>query len=318
MITILTGDNNHKIGNHVKELVEKLEPAWRDCNYHRFPADALDKAMNCALTLPFGNVDSGKLVVVEDCNFKQLQLEKPELESLSNIPPKTELVLVASSIDKRLKIVKSLLTVARLIEFNTPPPWQTGEIASSLQAEAKAIGLPLSTEVRDYLAEAIGNDTARAEKELQKLAVYASGNKLTLAEVRSLVPEQTQSSLQLADAIRRGQTSRVQTLLKDLENQATSPPLVICRTLQTQFRTWLWVKAAIASGIKQDSLLASSCQIANPKRVYYLKQDVAAIPLKSLSEASSALLNLEVALKSSYSSLTVLCCLLDITRLFTR
>jgi len=318
MITILAGDDNYKIQEKVKKLSAKLEPSWKVCNYHRFAGEELEKAINCALTPAFGS-SGNKLVLVEDCNFKQLQLDKSDLEALLKIPPKTDLVIIANSVDRRLKIVKSLLAIAKLIEFNKFLPWKTDEIANSMRSAAKARGLSLTSEVSDYLALAIGNDTARAYSELEKLAIYAGrdNKKLTLALVQALVPEQTQSSLQLADAVRRGQTARVLSLLKDLETQA-NPPLVICRTLQTQFRTWLWVKAALASGIKQDSQIATSCQIANPNRVYYLRQDVAAISLKSLSQALTALLELEIALKNSYSNLVVLCCLLDITRLFTR
>jgi DNA polymerase-3 subunit delta len=51
-------------------------------------------------------------------------------------------------------------------------------------------------------------------------------------------------------------------------------PLAICATLIAQFRTWLWVKAAIVGGVKQDAEIARICQIANPKRVYFLDLEV--------------------------------------------
>ncbi len=317
MITVLVGDDERRINNSIAKFSEKLDLQWKSCNYHRFPFAELDSAATCALSLPFGT-GASKLVVVEGCNFNQLdESAKGSLEMLPMIPTDTHLVLVAKSLDKRLKVVKSLLATARVIECNLILPWRTDEIARSIQSQARNLGLNLGTDAVTYLAEAIGNDTARAESELKKLATYAGGQKLTLKEVYDLVPEQTQSSLQLADAIRNGDVEQVRSLLTELSNRA-EPPLIICRTLQTQFRTWLWVKTTIASGIRQDWEIAKVCQINNPKRVYFLKNDVAAMSIKSIARAISRLLDLELALKQGYSYLLMLTRLLEIALLFER
>lgn len=193
------------------------------------------------------------------------------LSLLPQIPDFSHLVFIAPSFDKRLKVSKLLISHSNLLEFMLIPPWRTDLIAQSISSQAKSLKLLLDTNTVDYLAQAIGNDLTRAESELQKLAIYGEGRRLTNAEVQALVPSQTQNSLQLAEAIRENNPRKAMTLLDELLLRAEFP-LVICATLSTQFRTWLWVKAAIVSGVKLDNEIAKVCQIANPKRVYFLKK----------------------------------------------
>jgi DNA polymerase-3 subunit delta len=133
--------------------------------------------------------------------------------------------------------------------------------------------------------------------------------------VRSLVPSTTQNSLQLAVALRENNSKRAVYLLFDLLAIETFP-LAICATLIAQFRTWLWVKAAIVGGVKQDAEIARICQIANPKRVYFLKKEVAAASLTSLSSAVSLLLDLEGSLKLGRKGDSMLPAILAIAQLF--
>ncbi|MDF5725880.1 MAG: DNA polymerase III subunit delta, partial [Rhizonema sp. PD37] len=167
----------------------------------------------------------------------------------------------------------------------------------------------------EYLALAIGNDSARAESELQKLAIYGSDRRLTNTEVQALVLSQTQNSLQLAQAMRENNPRKAMTLLDELLENAEFP-LVICATLSTQFRTWLWVKAASANGVKLDNEIAKVCQITNPKRVYFLLKEVAAISIKALVQAVTFLQELEVSLKRGAGADSMLPAILAIARLF--
>ena len=91
-------------------------------------------------------------------------------------------------------------------------------------------------------------------------------------------------------------------------------PLVIVSTLITQFRTWLWVKAALLKGIQSHTELASLAQVGNPKRMYYLCDEVKAISLRSLCIALTQLLDLEVALKSGHKAERMLPVLLSIVQ----
>lgn len=114
------------------------------------------------------------------------------------MPEFTILVFVATNVDKRLKIYKHIVKYAKLFEFLLIPPWRTDLIQKAIAIQAKKIKLVLSKDAVEYLAEAIGNNMTCAASELRKLYIYANGRQLELAEVKELVPCQTQNSLQLA------------------------------------------------------------------------------------------------------------------------
>ncbi|MBD2612588.1 DNA polymerase III subunit gamma/tau [Nostoc punctiforme FACHB-252] len=206
------------------------------------------------------------------------------------------------------------------------------EALTAIATQAKKIKLVLSKDAVEYLAEAIGNDMTRAATELCKLCIYGNGKQLELAEVKELVPCQTQNSLQLASAIRQGESNQVLHLLDDLLSRS-EPLMVIVATLLTQFRTWLWVKSAMSAtgyayvfGVKKDSELAQLCSISNPNRIYYLRQEVANTSINALAKAVTMMLNLEMSIKRGTdsgavashraSSKDLLLIILSVSRLF--
>ena len=317
-ILLWVGENDYGIAQQLEALKRKLQPDWIAFNYHAFSPFALTDALAAARTPPV--MDKCKVIVVKTCNFSQVmqfgERQWEALQSIDQFPNSTTFVFIAASIDRRLKIVKHLLKSATLKEFPLISPWRTDLIAGVIAAQAKAMQISLDRECVNYLAEAIGNDQTRAAAELKKLQVYAQGKRLTLAAVQALVPCRTQTSLQLAEAIRKGDAARTLNLLDALLTQAELP-IVILSTLTTQFRTWLWVKSAIADATRRkDAEIAQLCGIGNPNRLYYLRKEVAAPSLKALGQAVTQLFELEVALKQGAGAAALMPGLLAISRLF--
>ncbi|BAZ03009.1 DNA polymerase III subunit delta (plasmid) [Tolypothrix tenuis PCC 7101] len=300
MIVLLTGDDQHAIQEQLNQYKAEIDSQWLTLCYHRFPADRLDQAISVARTRSL--TGGKKLVIVENCHLKQWgDTELETLQQLVQVPEFTILVFVATNVDKRLKIYKHLVKYAKLFEFPLIPPWRTDLIEKAITTQAKKIKLVLLKNAVEYLAQAIGNDMTRAATELRKLYLYGNGRQLELAEVKQLVPCQTQNSLQLASAIRQGESNQVLHLLDDLLSRS-EPLLVIVATLLTQFRTWLWVKSAIISGVKKDSELAQLCNISNPNRIYYLRQEVANTTINTLAKAVTMMLDLEMSIKQGVDS----------------
>jgi DNA polymerase-3 subunit delta len=151
--------------------------------------------------------------------------------------------------------------------------------------------------------------------ELEKLAIYTDGERITKEAAKALVPATTASSFQLAEALLRGQSLVVIKVLDELLSRAEFP-LAIIATVQTQFKTWLWVKATINfDQQRSDSEIASMCGISSPKRLYFLKQEVKEVSANSLSRALSILFDLEIALKTGDKPDSMLPALLRITQL---
>lgn len=309
-IIVLVGDDRQAITDRITFYKSKLNPNWFAFNFHRFDDNNLSEAIDCALSVPIA--DKYKIVVVDNCKFDSLS--ESVIELIPKIPDSTYLVLVTSSIDRRLKTVKLLLKHARLEEFFLIPPWRTNDITNSIARQVHQLKLSLSASSIDYLTTAIGNDTSRSTAELNKLAIYASSNKLTPEAVRTLIPSTTQTSLQLADAVRLGTPRLVVQLLQELLERGEYP-LVIVSTLISQFRTWLIVAEAVEQGINSKEEIARLAKVNNPNRVYYLRQEVTNLSKISLSVAYSKLFELEVGLKNGAKTDTILTTLLSIVRL---
>lgn len=323
MIVLLTGDDQFAIRQKLAQYKVELDPQWLEFCYHRFPASALEQAISAART---PSLSGGKrLVVVEDCNLKQwgdAQLES--LQQLVQVPDSTTLVFMATNVDKRLKIYKHLIKYCQYFELSLIPPWRTDLIEDAISkataelnaTQVKRMKLRLPKDVIEYLAEAIGNDMTRAASELHKLAIYTNGQPVGLAEVQSLIPCQTQSNLQLAEAVRNGESEVVVRLIDELLARS-EPMLVMVATLLTQFRTWLWVKSALASGIQNNTEIAQLCNVGNPNRLYYLRQEVATMPLRTLIQAVTKLVDLEMSIKQgAVQANAIMPSLLAIARLF--
>lgn len=313
MISILIGNDTYAIERDVENFKTQTHPLWRDFNIHRFDASSLDAALSAAASVPFGG--GNKLIVVENCDFKQFgEMGLELLQILPQLPATTHLVFTAAVIDKRLKVVKHLLQFGNLKEFTLIPPWRTDLIESAIAITAKQKNLSIARDAVSYLAVAIGNDSARRVSELEKLAIYAAGARITKEAAKILVPATTANCFQLAEALLKGQAVAAIKVLDELLSRAEFP-LAIIATLQTQFKTWLWVKATLNSGQRSDSEIASMCGISNPKRLYFLKQEVNEVSANSLSRSLSILFDLEIALKTGDKPDSMLPALLSITQL---
>lgn len=331
MIHILTGNDRHAIKQYIgylTKLITKTDPWLQRLNVHHYGMNQLEDAINTAITLPFGN--GGKLVVVENCEFRQFGDRDWELlQILESLPKNHHLVFQALTIDKRLKVSKYLLSLIQeqrlenkwhkelrklqapnsisktsgfVKEFNLIPPWRTDLIENYIATVAEKYSwkypqLRLTKLAIKYLAEAIGNDTEAIASNLQKLYCATTYSEFTLKEIKQLVPNNNGTALELADALRRCQTKEIARLLDNLLSKAEHP-LKILATLSTQFKNWLWVKAAIASGLNDNAEIAKTCAIGNPKRLYFLRDEVKNVSLEFLTHARTKLLDLEILVKN--------------------
>ena len=312
MIYILVGDDNYSIEGEIKLHKGEIPYPWCSLNFSRFSSDNLAEGLIYARSVALGS--DKKVAVIENCNFRQFGNEGFELlQCLPHLPASTTLIFTAATIDRRLKVSKFLLKHGQVKEFSLIPPWRLDLIAASIKSQAKQLKLQLSQDAISYLTEAIGNNTARAEKELEKLTVYANGDTITKKQVEKLVACTTQTSLQLAEAIKQKRVDEVAKLLEELLAYSQHP-LAIIATLTTQFRTWLWVKVAIEGG-KSNSEIVQLCKIGNPKRLHYLRQEVADTSCDLLLKSLSMLCDLESRFKQGADSSSLLPGLLRIMQL---
>ncbi len=298
------GEDDYRLSQAIRMLRQRVvDPAWESFNYDKLSGDApepIRQAFNQALTPPFGLGE--RLVWLADTSLAQRCPDDllGELErTLQNLPASSHLLFTSrSKPDGRLKSTKTLQKHTSVQEFSPIPPWKTDELLRQVQQLAKEAQVSLSPDAAERLVEAVGNDSRRAAMELQKLSLYADGRRpaIEAAEISRLVTASAHNSLQLADAIREGNSSRALGLVAELllQNEA---PLRICATLTGQFRTWAWVKLLLESGERDEKAIAQAAEVNNPKQIYFLRKKVERHSAETLLQALPILLKLEIALK---------------------
>ncbi|WP_392407991.1 DNA polymerase III subunit delta [Chlorogloeopsis fritschii PCC 9212] len=313
-IYIYWGEDDFAIEKAVTALRDRiLNPSWTTFNYTAFPpeqSDATIAGLNQAMTPPFGA--GGRLVWLVNSTLCQHCPENVLSELTRTLPiiPEESFLLLTSRTkpDERLKSTKLLKKFAvEFREFPLIPPWKTELLLQSVQQAAQFVGVKLTPGAAQMLAEAVGNDTRLLYNELEKILLYADGNNKPqdTDTVAQLVRNTSQNSLQLAAAIKTGDTAKALAILADLIN-ACEPSLRIVATLIGQFRTWLWVKIMMESGEKNPQAIAQAAEVSNPKRIYFLQQEVKYLSVEQLIACLPLLLELEVSLKQGATEILTL------------
>ncbi len=302
-VILYWGDDDFAIAKAVSALQQStIDPAWMSFNYEKISPDREDAAiaaLDSAMTPPFGM--GKRLVWLADTTLMQQCSEGllAELErTLPQIPATTILLLTSKNKpDGRLKSTKTIQKYANVQEFGLIPPWKTEELSQRVQIVAKELGLKLTSDAIQLLAEAVGNNTRQLYLELDKLQLLAGeGKQIDRAMVASLVTANTQNSLQLATAIRLGDVGTALQLITELIDR-NEPALKIVATLVGQFRTWLWVKMLLDAGEKDDRVIATAAGLGNPKRLFFIKQELQSTTTDRLAASLPKLLDLEFNLK---------------------
>jgi len=298
------GDDDYQISQAVKKLINTyVDLMWRDFNYIKINAtgdlEVMD-GLNQAVTSPFGM--GGRLTWLADTTIAQRCSDSLliELERTFNYLPVDSYILFTASNkpDGRAKSTKLIQKYAKVLEFSLIPSWKPDAIAQLVRQAAAEIDLKITSDGVDLLVDAIGNDTRRLTMELQKLQLshYGKTKPISAKEIDALVQVSAHNSLQLATAIRTANISQSLSLLGELIRN-NEVGLRICATLVGQFRTWLLIKLMQESGERDDKTIAEAAEISNPKRIYFLKQEVQGLNSQKLMRSLSILLRLEADLK---------------------
>ena len=275
---------------------------WASFNYDVMPPTLVNgaiAALNQAMTPPFGA--GQRLVWLQDTPLGQRCPEEVlrEFERTLPILPATTVLLLSSENkpDGRSKFYKLFKQYGEIKEFATIPPWKTDLLRQQVETVAETRGMRLTSPAVDLLVEAVGNDTRQLHLELEKLALYWDRpDPIPPQVVTDLVTVSTQSSLKLAAAIKQGDSPQALQVVEELLHR-NEPALRIVATLVSQFRLWLWVQVMAAAGVHNEAEVAAAAELANPKRLYFLRQELRGVSLNQLQRTLPLLLQLEADLK---------------------
>ncbi len=298
------GEDSFAIAQAVKALQKKvLDSDWESFNVDKISPDHPDsviQGLNQAMTPPFGAGD--RFVWLIDTTLAQRCSESLLAELERTLPSilKTTTLLFTSpgKPDGRLKSTKLLQKYASIQEFSPIPPWKTDLLIRQVQTIAQELGVKLTADSAEFLAEAVGNNTRQLYSDLEKIRLLGGDSKkpLSVNEIAPLITASTQNSLQLVAAILEGKTDRALELVTDLLRQ-NEPALKIVMTLIGQFRQRLWIKVMLESGERDDRAIAQAAELNNPKKLYFLQKELARISVNQLQQTLPLLLELEFSLK---------------------
>ena len=102
---------------------------------------------------------------------------------LKDPAPFSTLLIEAERLDKRKKVFKALSSAALIVELIIG----SADISALAAQMARELGAQIAPEAAAELADAVNGEPAKLRLELEKLALYASGRKITVADVDALV-----------------------------------------------------------------------------------------------------------------------------------
>ena len=307
------GEDEFTLQKAVTSLRDRiLDPQWSSFNYSQLAPEqpnAVIEALDQVMTPPFGS--GSRLIWLVNTTICQHCGEDvlTELKRTLPVVPDTSVLLLTcrSKPDGRLKSTQLLQNYASFEEFSLISPWETKQLLQQVQKAAASVGVKLTQRSVELVVESVGNDTRQLYSEMEKLLLYAGDNRqpLDVDVVAELVRGNNQNSLQLAAAIRSGDVSKALLLVAQLIDR-NEPGLKIVATLIGQFRTWLWVKLMMNDGERSDRAIALAAEVSNPKRIYFLQQEVKQLSLGQLVSTLPLLLELEVSLKQGREQMSTL------------
>ena len=307
------GEDEFTLQKAVTSLRDRiLDPQWSSFNYSQLAPEqpnAVIEALDQVMTPPFGS--GSRLIWLVNTTICQHCGEDvlTELKRTLPVVPDTSVLLLTcrSKPDARLKSTQLLQNYASFEEFSLISPWETKQLLQQVQKAAASVGVKLTQRSVELVVESVGNDTRQLYSEMEKLLLYARDNRqpLDVDVVAELVRGNNQNSLQLAAAIRAGDVSKALLLVAQLIDR-NEPGLKIVATLIGQFRTWLWVRLMMNDGERSDRAIALAAEVSNPKRIYFLQQEVKQLSLGQLVSTLPLLLELEVSLKQGREQMSTL------------
>jgi DNA polymerase-3 subunit delta len=194
-----------------------VPPAMRGFNYDIIEGKPVAaRIVAAAQTLPM--MAPRRLVYVRDVAAMPAD-QAPELIAYLGRPnPSTVLVMVASKLDKRLKLFAHAQKAGILHVLEAPRQAQ-----GFIRAEADARGVRLEPRAVDRLADAVGADLSRLALVVDQLAVFAGDRPVTVADVDELVADTRERTVfELTDAIGAGDARAALAAVASLADQRDS------------------------------------------------------------------------------------------------
>src|SRR5579871_1226452 len=229
---VLLGEDIYLREMSRKRIVDAAIPeAMREWAIARVSArdTGWDEILGRAQMLPM--LAPQQLLIVDDSEFVEKLGEKNRDEILGALgqylespAPFTTLLIEVNALDRRQKFFKLLDEKAEIVTLEL-----SGESAATLAVQmAKDLGADIDREAATLVAQSLNDEPARIRMEIDKLATYASGRKITTDDVRALVVAARRNTVwQLTEMLASGNRNAALAFLNNLLREGEQPAGII-------------------------------------------------------------------------------------------
>ena len=226
-IVLLGADSYLRDMSREKLIAAHVPEGMRDWAHHPFSASDTEwgAVLERAQTLPM--LAPHQVIVISDAEAWQ-EMSGDSLEAfksyLDDPAPFSLLVFEAVELDRRRSFYKCLAEKALLVDLHVDPD-AAAELAAGI---AKELGAEIGGDGAALLVDISNGDLSRVRIELEKLAAYAAGRKITTADIEALVIAAKKYSVwQLADMLAEQRRDAAFNFLDSLLRESEQPIAII-------------------------------------------------------------------------------------------
>ena len=314
-VYLIYGEEKMLVRRQAERLMDHFAQPFPDFNLQKFPAEATADEVHTAVeALPF--MSERKCVAVADLDFTALSAAEAAKfrEIVESVPETTVLLFWYPTLEFETKKAgkwKTFLSktgkIAELLELSHKTQ---AELEKYLCAGAAKRGCKLDRREAAQVIRYAGNDLQVLQNELEKLCAFSletSDGTITAAMVEKLTTRNMETTVfLLSNAIVSGQFEKAFGLL-DLLFYQNEEPTAIVSVLASSFVDLYRVRAAVQGG--KPSSYPATYDAGYKGREFRLRnaeRDVRGLSTETLRACLNALLEADVALKSSRTNNRVL------------
>ncbi|WP_336822594.1 DNA polymerase III subunit delta [Sporosarcina sp. USHLN248] len=303
-VYLLTGLEQHLLDTTIKRLIKAID-GIEESSVIRFDMTEtpIESVIEEADTLPF--LEDRKFIIAQNASFLKAPDKKEKIEQntalldkwLDHPSPTAIVVFLApyEKLDKRLKITKSMMKKAVVVEANR---LEGKDLTTWVQQECSANGVKISGETAQYLVDMAGNDLLMLSAEVSKIAMYMDGQgEVTKDIVELLVPRTPEMDVfRLTEAYMRGDVRRTVSIYHDLLRNGEEP-IMLTSLIAGQIRLMIHVTSLTKKGYQQQQI-AKTLNV-HPYRVKLIMENRQVPPMDRLLLILEKLAAIDYKLKTT-------------------
>lgn len=221
---IIVGDDAYIRDREIAKIKDKyLSAGEEELNYSVYKADEATGVMDSLGTIPF--LADNRVILVKEAEELTDEFTETLLKYLESPTETNVLILSCDAAYKKKKSYKQLAKALTVIEAQKPDVNTVkGWIRKFFQKE----NIQIDAAAVELISELRGNDTIAVKSDLEKLAVYSGGDKITVSDVEQMVGKSVYETVfKLVDAINARNSEWTFNILGDLYDQKKQPQEII-------------------------------------------------------------------------------------------